>query len=89
MRISKEKFVNLQRDGTTRMFAWGIAHGFTWTRQMVEMTPFEIGLTNFVSELEEKRKRELMGQGKEKPVAAALVPFNAVQPEITVSEHSR
>ncbi|XP_057859519.2 uncharacterized protein LOC131068350 [Cryptomeria japonica] len=44
MRIARRKFERFLQDGTTRSFSWEISHAFTWNRQTVERTPFEVGL---------------------------------------------
>ncbi|XP_057816315.1 chaperone protein dnaJ 13 isoform X2 [Cryptomeria japonica] len=59
MRLAKRKFEKLIKEGTARVFSWEISHGYSWTRTTEDKTPFEIGLSNFIAELEEKRKRQV------------------------------
>ncbi|GLJ25626.1 hypothetical protein SUGI_0490940 [Cryptomeria japonica] len=78
MCIPKKKFENLLKDSTTRVFTRDISHGFTWSKRTREKNPFEIGLTNFIAELEENRKRV--------DIAIPAVPIVVIAPEISMAE---
>ncbi|GLJ15224.1 hypothetical protein SUGI_0248820 [Cryptomeria japonica] len=57
IRIARRKFEDLLQDGTVRIFTKEISHRFTWARTSRERFEFEIGLENFVRELNAQQNR--------------------------------
>ena len=54
-----------------------------------DRTPFEIGLVDFLAELEKKRKKEATKEAKKKTVAVAPVTLNVMPLGTTVSDFIR
>lgn len=57
MRLARKKFERLLQDDTFRDFSQEISHGFLWTIHTKDRSPFEIGLANFVRDLNDWRRK--------------------------------
>ncbi|GLJ54633.1 hypothetical protein SUGI_1173770 [Cryptomeria japonica] len=75
MKISRKKFEQLVGDGQVRKFSWELLHSYTRKRSTEERNVFEVGLSNFIAELDEKRKTPVAVAAVNIPKAIPLPEF--------------